>query len=188
MHSSAAYRAQPLNAQRPREAISRMKRAFCPNGPDPMLDAISCDIPLFRSAFPQVLQKMAGLITDWYKPYLLKEIREAGSYEEALPPASLLAFSQKLHCVESLGGLLSSRRPLDVLVSVEALGDMIAVAPPGPVRESAIEMLSRSGLAVAMDELETALMSSPYGRDKPREPPLPPLPIMPYGSIFYPMR
>jgi hypothetical protein len=167
------YRDRSVAHGRQREAWGRLRAALGP-----------LREPLFEecAAAPSFLRRIADMVTEWYAPFLVREIRQAEYYEDALPAASLLAFSDKEACLMRLSELLLSSRPVDVLVSVEALGDVVAFSPPGRQRNLAIFFLRSSGMEIAERELCEALDSSPYGCSY--ENPFPPLPyIMPLYYI-----
>lgn len=167
------YRAYPMPESRQSEAYSRLRMAVSPAA-EPILDFLSCDP---RSSFLSIVRRAAELITEWYTPYLVREIRNASHYEEALPAASLLAFSAKRHCIAQLGILMGGGRPLEVLVSIETLADVVALSPPSGARDLAYFYLSHSPLAIAQAELDNALAFSLY------PPPKPGTPIIIPGSI-----
>lgn len=155
MISHGAYRSPPVTSRRCIETVDRLKSAFG-SGREPLLDSILSDALIFNESVPLFMRRIAGMVTSWYTPYLMREIREAQDYEEAIPAASLLAFSEKRRCIDALGGLLRSNRPLDILVSSEALGDLAAYTDSPPARRLAIFHLSTCGREIAQLELENA--------------------------------
>jgi hypothetical protein len=173
------YRTASILPCRCKDALDRVKGAIG-NAKEPLLESLH-DRDSFSSTFPAFLKKIADIVTDWYTPYLLAEIRGADHYEDAMPAASLLAFSEKPYCIEGLGRLLRSNRPLEVLVTIETLGDLVAFAQNGTARNMAIFYLTSSGHQLAMDELESAMILSPYGY--PRPIPLSCLPPVPFAAF-----
>lgn len=155
MISSGAYRSMPVTSQRCIETAERLRSAFG-SGREPLLDAILSDVLLFNESVPYFMRRVAGMVTSWYTPYLMREIREADFYEDAISAASLLAFSEKSRCIDALGGLLRSNRPLDILVSSEALGDLVAYSDSVQARRLAVMHLSSCGREVAQLELDNA--------------------------------
>ncbi len=160
------YRDRAVTHERQREAWGRLRAAL-----GPLKEPLAEDC----ASAPGFLRRIADMVTEWYAPFLIREIREALYYDEALPAASLLAFSGKEQCMGRLSGLLLSSRPVDVLVSVETLGDVVAFSPPGRQRNLAIFYLSSSGMEIAQRELWEALDSSHYGcaYENPFPPPMP---------------
>jgi hypothetical protein len=156
-----AYRALPVTDKRCRETAERLRSAFG-SVREPLLEAMLSDMSMFNQAVPLFMKEIALIVTSWYAPFLVQEIREARHYEDAISAASLLAFSEKDRCIESLGGLLRSSRPLDVLVSSEALGDLVAYASTFRARRLALSFLMSSGSEVAHLELEKAREQAPH--------------------------
>lgn len=155
MFSHGAYRSPPVTSRKCIETAERLRSAFG-RGNEPLLDSILSDALLFNESVPHFMRRIAGMVTSWYTPYLVREIKEAMDYEEAIPAASLLAFSEKTRCINALGGLLGSNRPLDILVSSEALGDLAAYSDSPSARRLAIFHLSTCGREIAQLELECA--------------------------------
>lgn len=176
MYALSPYRTQVIPNERSRDTVQKIKCALGIKS-DPVLDYLVEDINMTRAMVPSFIKKIAETVTTWYIPYLVSEIRQAVYYEEALPAASLLAFSEKTECVDMLGMFLRSNRPLDVLVSIEGLSDLVAFGEPGPARNTAIFYLSTCRRSFAAKELEKAILFSPYGYP---EEPLIPIPIQPY--------
>jgi hypothetical protein len=109
----------------------------------------------------------------------MREIREADFYEDALPAASLLAYSGKPACMERLAELLRSSRPLDILVSVEVLADLVVYAELGRTRRMAAYYLGASGSPLAQLELECAIRATPHPLERITPPAIHALPPVP---------
>ncbi|MFN7991586.1 MAG: hypothetical protein U0R44_05495 [Candidatus Micrarchaeia archaeon] len=163
---SGPYRSHSPSNTRCGEFIRKMR---CALGMErcPLLEDAVHDREAFDTVFSLFASTISDLVTDWYAPFLLREIRTAWHYEDAIASASLLAYSEKPGCIESLAGLLRSRRPLDVLVGIETLGDLVAFSPPGTPRSMAVYHLERCGQSLAGSELECALMLSRHGYPEP---------------------
>jgi hypothetical protein len=181
MISSLAYRSPPVTSRRCLETAERLKSAFGSRR-EPLLDCILSDALIFNEAVPLFMRKIAEMVTGWYTPYLVQEIKQARDYDEAIAPASLLAFSENELCIDALGTLLKSKRPLDVVVSSEALGDLVAYADSKRARRLAISYLTVCRSEIARIELEEAReMSVPLREEEANKPDAPPfIPIMYY--------
>ncbi|MEW6722638.1 MAG: hypothetical protein AB1324_05235 [Candidatus Micrarchaeota archaeon] len=179
MFAGHPYRSPCFGNKRRTEALERMR---CALGPKPMHDVL-CGDGLPFSPMGRALELLADMVTDFYIPYLVREIRGSEHYDEMAGAASLLAFSGRECGVETLGAMLRSRRPMEVLVSVDILGDVVAFAPPGGPRSLAVGYLASSGLELAREELALTLPLS-AAHSAPRQtgaggPGVPP--SMPYG-------
>ncbi len=165
-----AYRSPPVTSRQCIETVERLRSAFG-RGNEPLLDSILSDALLFNESVPHFMRRIAGMVTSWYTPYLVREIKDAMDYEEAIPAAALLAFSEKARCINALGGLLRSNRPLEILVSSEALGDLAAYSDSLPARRLAVFHLSACGREIAQLELENAkMLSASRGIALPEQP------------------
>jgi len=148
----------------------------------PMLEGAENDRTEGQRQLLGAFEKLSDLVTDWYLKYLAMEMRDAAHYEEAYPPASLMAFSLKRSGIEKLGRFLGSRDPLHVLVAIETLGDLVALGPNGEPRSMAAYYLGSSRIPLARSELEEAVAFSDLGSPAPYIP-LTALPPVPFAGI-----
>ncbi len=167
MSSQGAYRSPPVTDSRRLETLGRLKAAFG-KGREPLLDTALSDVLIFDQCMPQFIRKIAGIVTSFYRPYLVREIQEARYIEDALPAASLLAYSENGRCIGSLGAFLRSSRPLEVVASCEALSDLVAYSSSAAARRMAIYHLRSCGKEIAQAELERARVISVHGLDDER--------------------
>ena len=174
---SYPYRENPMPEGRHSEAYRRLRRALSSNH-EPSFDALHCDP---QSCFLNIVRRAADLITEWYTPYLTREIRQASHYEEAWPAASLLAFSGKMYCINALGNLMVGNRPLEVLVSIDALADVVALSPTSDTRDQAYRLLRGSRLEIAQRELDIAMSFSNYPSPRAET-----ILVMSQSSPYYP--
>jgi hypothetical protein len=145
---------------------------------EPLVDRICSECAVGDVLMLRLFERISDLVTDWYTGYLLREVKNAADYEEAIPPASLLAFSLRLNCIERLGELLWSRNPLSVLVAIETLSDVVALGPQGMQRSQAAYYLSASGIPLAMQELDDAIAFSKHCRPNDPAPYVPNIPLV----------
>lgn len=181
MDCRCPYRTPSRPFGRRREAVQTIKSLIGKN--DPLLDGAENDRAEGQPLLLKAFEKLSDLVTDWYLKYLAMEVRNAVYYEDAVAPASLLAFSMKLEGVERLGGFLGSRQPLQILVAMEALGDLVALGPDGEPRSMAVYYLESSRVPLARAELEDALVFSDLGYPSNPYPPMRSLPPVPLACI-----
>ncbi len=165
MLPSDPYRSPPVTDSRRLETAERLKLAFG-SGREPLLDSSLSNVLAFDESVPRFIRKIAGIVTSFYRPYLMQEIREARHVEEALPAAALLAYSENPKCLDDLGSLLRSSRPLEIVASCEALSDLVAYSESASARRRAIWHLRSCGKDLAIAELERARSISSRGLDE----------------------
>jgi hypothetical protein len=156
-------------------------------GNKPMLEGVEHDRSHGERFLASAFEKLSDLVSDWYVKYLAMEMKEAVHYDDAYPPASLMAFSLRSAGVQRLGSFLSSREPLHVLVAIEALGDLVALGPNGEPRSMAAYYLGSSRIPLARLELEEAVAFSDLEPPAPYIPlsALPPIPFAGFAASRY---
>lgn len=175
------YRTPSRHFGKRKETVRTIKNLIGRNGP--LLDGAEDDRAGGQPALLKAFEKLSDLVTDWYLKYLAMEVRRAAYYEDAIAPASLLAFSMKPEGVERLGGFLGSRQPLQILVAMETLGDLVALGPDGESRSLAVYFLESSRVPLAKAELEDALRFSDIGYPSNPYVPLRALPPVPLACL-----
>ncbi len=165
MSSHSPYRSPPVTDCRRLETFERVRSAFG-SGREPLLDSALSDVLLFDESMPRFMRRIAGIVTAFYRPFLVREIQEARYIEDALPAASLLAYSENKRCIDSLGAFLRSSRPLEVVASCEALSDLVAYSASAAARKTAIRHLRSCGRELARAELERARSISAHASEE----------------------
>lgn len=186
------YRAQFRPFGKRREAVKTI-RELVGKKHQPMLEGAENDRNEGQRLLMVAFDKLSELVSDWYLKYLAMEMKGAVHYEEAYPPASLMAFSLNPNGVETLGRFLGSRDPMLVLVAIETLGDLVALGPECGPRSMAAHYLWSSRNPLARSELEEAIAYSDIGPPSPYIPltALPPISFagmaMTAGRFYIPM-